>query len=173
MTNQNIISESKKSDPCAVALKNLRNSIENRENEPQKKLNPKIDSQTYIEFVENITSEPSSNTEVLIDRIRELDAAGVKLPQLLTFTLGMIGELGETVDLLKKCIFQGKEYTSEVEKKLLLEAGDVCFYMVQFCVAMGVNFEDLMQLNYEKLSARYPEGHFTIHRSENRKEGDI
>jgi hypothetical protein len=45
--------------------------------------------------------------------------------------------------------------------------------LAQFCIAMDVSFEDLMQGNYEKLSARYPEGHFSVHRSENRKEGDI
>jgi len=38
---------------------------------------------------------------------------------------------------------------------------------------MNVSFEDIMQLNYEKLSARYPEGTFSVYRSENRKDGDI
>lgn len=132
-----------------------------------------INSTEYVDFVQQVTSEPSSNLEVLVGRMRELESEGVDLPHLLTFSLGMIGELGETVDLLKKCVLQGKQYTPDIEKKLLSEVGDLCFYMAQFCIAMNVNFEDLMRMNFEKLSARYPEGHFSVQRSENRKEGDI
>ena len=135
--------------------------------------NQKINSTEYIEFVKRVTSDPSSNVDALVDRIRELDDQGVKLTHLLTFALGMIGELGETVDIIKKCLLQNKPYSSEITNKLLKEAGDVGFYFAQFCIAMGVDFEDLMQCNFEKLSARYPEGHFTVERSENRREGDI
>jgi NTP pyrophosphatase (non-canonical NTP hydrolase) len=133
----------------------------------------KITSVEYVEFVKQVTSKPSSDVEALIDRIRELDNDGAKLTHLLTFSLGMLGELGEVVDLIKKCLLQGREYNSEIENMLLKEAGDLAFYFAQFCIAMGVDFEDLMQGNYEKLSARYPEGHFSTYRSENRKEGDI
>jgi hypothetical protein len=135
--------------------------------------NQKINSTEYIEFVKRVTSEPSSNVDALVDRIRELDDQGVKLTHLLTFALGMIGELGETVDLIKKCLLQNKPYSDEISSKLYREAGDLQFYLAQFCIAMDVDFEDLMQGNFEKLSARYPEGHFSVDRSENRREGDI
>lgn len=133
----------------------------------------KIDSDKYIEFVKQVTSPASSDLETLIGRMRELDDDTVKLTHLLTFALGAMGELGETVDLIKKCLFQNKKLDENIKEKLLLESGDILFYISQFCIALGVNFEDIMQMNYEKLSARYPEGTFSVYRSENRKEGDV
>jgi hypothetical protein len=133
----------------------------------------KIDSQKYIEFVKQVTSPASSNVEVLINRIRVLDSEGTKLTHLLTFALGMMGELGETVDLIKKCLFQNKEFTPELKKRVLLECSDQLWYLAQFCIAMDVSFEELMQMNFEKLSARYPEGTFSVYHSENRKPGDV
>jgi NTP pyrophosphatase (non-canonical NTP hydrolase) len=133
----------------------------------------KITSTEYIEFVKRVTSKPSSDVDALVDRIRELDDQGVKLTHLLTFALGMIGELGETVDLIKKVLFQSKPYSADIVDRLSKEAGDLQFYLAQFCIAMDVDFEDLMQGNFEKLSARYPEGHFSSERSENRADGDI
>lgn len=132
-----------------------------------------ITSTEYINFVQQTTSAASSDVNVLIDRIRELEGDGVKLTHLLTFCLGMIGELGESVDLIKKTILQGKEMTPDLKARILSEGQDLLWYLAQFCIAMDVSFEDLMQGNYEKLSARYPEGHFSVYRSENRKEGDI
>lgn len=133
----------------------------------------KITSTEYIDFVKSVTSKPSCDAEVLIERIRELEGDGVKLTHLLTFALGMIGELGETVDLIKKVVFQSREMTQDVKDKLCKEASDVAFYFAQFCIAMDVDFEDIMQINFDKLSARYPEGHFSVHRSENRRPGDV
>ena len=132
-----------------------------------------IDSQKYIEFVRQTTSPASSDVNVLIDRIKELDNEGVKLTHLLTFALGMMGELGETIDLIKKVVFQNKEMTPEITNRIIGECQDILWYLAQFCIAMNVSFEDLMQGNYEKLSARYPEGHFTVYHSENRKPGDV
>jgi NTP pyrophosphatase (non-canonical NTP hydrolase) len=135
--------------------------------------NQKINSTEYIEFVKRVTSEPSSNVDALVDRIRELDEQGVKLTYLLTFALGASAELGEAVEIIKKCLFQGKKFDEDAKRHLLLECSDSLFYIADLCIAMDVNFEDIMQMNYEKLSARYPEGHFTVERSENRREGDI
>jgi NTP pyrophosphatase (non-canonical NTP hydrolase) len=133
----------------------------------------KINSTQYINFVKKTTSSASSDVDVLIDRIRELDGEGVKLTHLLTFALGMIGELGETVDLIKKVLFQNKPYSDEVKSRIIGECYDQCWYLAQFCIAMDLDFEDLMQGNFEKLSARYPEGHFSVERSENRRPGDV
>lgn len=135
--------------------------------------NQKIDSQKYIEFVKQTTSPASSDVDTLVERIRELDGEGVKLTHLLTFCLGMIGELGETVDLIKKCLLQSREMDESVKSKLKLECSDQCWYLAQFCIAMDISFEEIMQMNYEKLSARYPEGTFSVYRSENRRPGDV
>ena len=133
----------------------------------------KIDSDKYIEFVKQVTSPASSDLETLIGRMRQLDEDGVKLTHLLTGAIGASSELGEAVEIIKKCLFQGRQFTDETKRLLSLEISDVFFYLAQFCIVLGVNFEDIMQVNYEKLSARYPEGTFSVHRSENRKEGDV
>jgi NTP pyrophosphatase (non-canonical NTP hydrolase) len=132
-----------------------------------------IDSQKYIEFVRQTTSKPSSDFSQLITRMNELNDEGVKLTHLLTFALGASAEMGEAVEIIKKCLLQGKPFNDDAKVHLLKECSDCFWYFAQLCIAMNVSFEDIMQLNYEKLSARYPEGTFSVHRSENRKDGDI
>ena len=53
------------------------------------------------------------------------------------------------------------------------ELGDIMWYMAQACMALDTDFDELMQMNVDKLSARYPSGTFDVHYSENRKEGDL
>jgi NTP pyrophosphatase (non-canonical NTP hydrolase) len=133
----------------------------------------RIDSQKYIEFVKQTTSPASSDFSQLIHRMNELNDEGVKLTHLLTFALGASAEMGEAVEIIKKCLLQGKPFNDDAKVHLLKECSDCFWYFAQLCIAMDVSFEDIMQLNYEKLSARYPEGTFSVHRSENRKDGDI
>lgn len=133
----------------------------------------KIDSNKYIEFVRQTTSPASSDFASLLARITELEAQGVELTHLLTFALGASAELGEAVEIIKKCLLQGKPFNDDAKTHLTKELGDVLYYIGQFCIAMNISFEDIMQINYEKLSARYPEGTFSVYRSENRVDGDI
>jgi len=135
--------------------------------------NQKIDSQKYIEFVRQTTSPASSDFAALMARMSELEGEGVELTHLLTFALGASAELGEAVEIIKKCLLQGKPFDENAKIHLTKELGDCLYYIGQFCIAMDTTFEDIMQINYEKLSARYPEGTFSVYRSENRKEGDI
>jgi hypothetical protein len=132
-----------------------------------------IDSNKYIDFVRQTTSPASSDVNSLIDRIKELDGEGVKLAHLLTFALGASAELGETVEIIKKCLLQGKSFNDNAKVHLLRECSDCFWYFAQLCIAMDTTFEEIMQINYEKLSARYPEGTFSVYRSENRVDGDI
>lgn len=132
-----------------------------------------IDSDKYIEFVRQTTSPASSDFTQLLARMTELEAEGVELTHLLTFALGASAELGEAVEIIKKCLLQGKPFNNDAKVHLTKELGDVLYYIGQFCIAMNISFEEIMQINYEKLSARYPEGTFSVYRSENRKDGDI
>lgn len=132
-----------------------------------------IDTKKYIEFVKQTTSPASSDFSALLARMTELEAEGVELTHLLTFALGASAELGEAVEIIKKCLLQGKPFSNDAKVHLTKELGDVLYYIGQFCIAMDISFEDIMQINYEKLSARYPEGTFSVYRSENRKKGDI
>lgn len=132
-----------------------------------------IDSNKYIEFVKQTTSKPSSDLAVLIARLSELELQNCNVSHLLTGALGLSAESGEFVEIVKKCFLQGKPYTEENIIHMKKEAGDCLWYISQICIALNTNFEELMGMNYEKLSARYPEGTFDVFRSENRVEGDL
>lgn len=136
--------------------------------------NKVIDTNKYIEFVRQTTSPASSNFASLLSRMTELEATDdADLPRLLTAALGMTAEAGEFTEVVKKIIMQGKPYNEENVFHMKRELGDICWYLAQACMALDTNFEEVLQMNYEKLSARYPEGTFDVFRSENRVEGDL
>lgn len=133
-----------------------------------------IDTSKYIEFVRQTTSSASSDLGSLLSRIAELEAvSNADVPRLLTAALGMSAEAGEFTEVIKKIILQGKPYNEENIFHLKRELGDICWYLSQAFMALDTNFEEILQMNYEKLSARYPEGTFDVWRSENRVEGDL
>ena len=133
-----------------------------------------IDSDKYIEFVRQTTSPASSDFAQLLARMTELEATyDADVPRLLTAALGMSAECGELVEIIKKILLQGKSYNEDNVIHMKKEAGDVLWYMSQLCIALNTTFEELMEINYQKLSARYPEGTFSVYKSENRAEGDI
>ena len=133
-----------------------------------------IDTNKYIEFVRQTTSPASSDFAQLLSRMTELEANdGADVPRLLTASLGMCAESGEFTEVVKKIILQGKPYTLDNQFHLKRELGDICWYLAQACMALDTNFEEILKMNYEKLSARYPEGAFDVYRSENRVEGDL
>lgn len=132
-----------------------------------------IDTNKYIEFVKQTTSAPSSDLAALLARITELEVNDCNVPHLLTGALGLSAEAGEFVEIVKKILLQGKSYSEENVVHMKKEAGDCLWYISQICIALDTTFEELMQMNYEKLSARYPEGTFDVYSSENRIEGDL
>lgn len=133
-----------------------------------------IDTNKYIEFVRQTTSPASSDLAALLSRITQLEASDdADVPRLLTAALGMSAEAGEFTEVVKKILLQGKPYNSDNVFHLKRELGDICWYLAQACMALDTNFEEVLQMNYEKLSSRYPEGTFDIWRSENRVEGDL
>jgi len=133
-----------------------------------------IDSDKYIEFVRQTTSPASSDFAQLLARMTELEAThDADVPRLLTAALGMSAEAGEFTEVVKKIILQGKPYSEENVFHMKRELGDICWYLAQACMALDTNFREIMEMNYEKLSARYPEGAFDVYRSENRVEGDL
>jgi NTP pyrophosphatase (non-canonical NTP hydrolase) len=135
--------------------------------------NQKIDSNKYIEFVRQTTSPASTNLTDLTSRISELSSQGADVPRLITAAFGMSAESGEFTEVVKKIILQGKPYTEDNVFHMTRELGDICWYLAQACMALGTNFDEILEMNYEKLSARYPEGTFDVYRSENRVEGDL
>jgi NTP pyrophosphatase (non-canonical NTP hydrolase) len=133
-----------------------------------------IDTNKYIEFVRQTTSPASSDFAALVTRMTELEAtADADVPRLVTAALGMSAEAGEFTEVVKKILLQGKPYDLQNQFHLKRELGDICWYLAQACMALDTNFEEVLQMNYEKLSARYPEGSFDVFCSENRVEGDL
>ena len=132
-----------------------------------------IDSNKYIEFVRQTTSPASSEYPKLVERLNELEEQGADVPRLLTAAFGMSAEAGEFTEVVKKIFLQGKPYTEENVFHMKRELGDLCWYLAQACMALDITFEEVLEMNYEKLSARYPEGSFDVYRSENRVEGDL
>ena len=68
--------------------------------------------------------------------------------------------------------FKGKPYNEDNVFHMKRELGDICWYLAQAFMALDTNFDEILDMNIEKLSARYPEGTFNSYYSENRKEGD-
>jgi NTP pyrophosphatase (non-canonical NTP hydrolase) len=133
-----------------------------------------IDTNKYIEFVRQTTSPASSNYADLISRLSQLEVEfDADVPRLMTAALGMTAEAGEFTEVVKKIFLQGKPYNEENVFHLKRELGDICWYLAQACMALDTNFEEVLQMNFDKLSARYPEGTFDVYRSENRVEGDL
>lgn len=132
-----------------------------------------IDTQKYVEFVKQTTSAPSLDYPVLSARLSELEANGANVTQLMTAAFGLTAEAGEFTEIVKKIFLQGKPYTEENVFHMKREIGDIMWYVAQACMALDISLDDVIQMNFEKLSARYPEGAFSIERSENRKEGDL
>ena len=136
--------------------------------------NQKIDSNKYIEFVRQTTSPASAELSYLTTRMNDLQTVyDANVPRLLTAAFGISAEAGEFTEIVKKIILQGKPYDTDNAFHMKRELGDICWYIAQACMALGTNFEEILQMNYEKLSARYPEGTFDVYHSENRVEGDL
>ena len=85
---------------------------------------------------------------------------------LINGVMGLCGESGEAIDLVKKWLAQGHELDRE---KLAKELGDICWYLAETATAIGYDLEDIMAANIEKLKKRYPQG-FEAQRSINRTE---
>ncbi len=85
---------------------------------------------------------------------------------LINGVMGLCGESGEAIDIVKKWLAQGHELDKE---KLAKELGDICWYLAETATALGLSLEDIMTANIEKLKKRYPEG-FDAERSVHREE---
>ena len=125
----------------------------------------------YAEFVDTTTSNESKHYLALVSRLDDLkDIANI--PRLLTASVGMLAESGEFAEISKKIVFQGKEFTNDEKFHMKRELGDILWYWVQGCLALGFSPDEVMEENIRKLEKRYPNG-FDIYRSEVREEGDI
>ncbi len=144
-----------------------------------------IDLNRYSEFVKAVTSQPSNDLTTFMDTLDRLDGnyelfdgemkhgPDVNIPLLITACFGLAAESGEFIEIPKKIIFQGKPLTEENLTHMAKELGDVMWYWINACRALDLDPNEVIQMNIDKLQARYPGGKFDAHYSENRKEGDL
>lgn len=83
--------------------------------------------------------------------------------------LGLSGEVGEFADMIKKWIFHNKTLDITHAKK---ELGDVMWYIAMICESFGWSFDEIMQMNIDKLKKRYPDG-FDTEKANNRSPEDV
>ena len=131
-----------------------------------------VDFDRYTHFVDAVTSTPSKDFKSLIDRLGELDREGANIERLTTASVGLAAESGEFLEIVKKMVFQGKPWNSDNREHLIIELGDVMWYVAQACMALNISFDDVVRGNVKKLEKRYPGGSFSVDKSENRKAGD-
>ena len=123
-----------------------------------------VDFDRYLQFVNAVTSEESKDYESFIARLEDLENEEFPTERLLTAAVGMSAEAGEFTEVIKKMIFQGKPVNEENLFHLKRELGDIMWYVAQACMGLNVSFNEIVEMNVEKLQARYPGGSlmFTI-----------
>jgi len=136
-----------------------------------------------MRFVESVTSKESNDLTTFMNRLDEVDGnwddaaqahgPDVNVPLLLTAAIGMAAETGEFCELPKKIFFQGKPLNTDTLFHMKRELGDIMWYWVNACRALGLDPNDVVEENVRKLEARYPGGEFDSWFSENRKAGDL
>lgn len=146
-----------------------------------------IDLHKYKEFVLEVTSDDSKDLNAFMDRLDRLDtnyeAYGIggamehgpmiNVPLLITGALGLGAESGELQEIVKKMLFQGKPLSADNLFHMKRELGDIMWYWINTCTALGLDPNDVIAENVKKLEARYPGGSFDPYHSENRKAGDL
>ena len=132
-----------------------------------------IDFERYEKFVDAVTSDASTDFVALSDRLVELDEKGANIERLLTAGVGINAEGGEFLEIIKKMIFQGKPFNEDNREHMIIELGDLMWYVTQACMALEVPFDEVIARNVKKLEKRYPGGAFDVYYSENRAEGDL
>jgi len=135
----------------------------------------KVDLNKYKEFVQEVTSKESNQLSEMFYAVKDLETKNPKINMslLLTGGIGLSSETGEFNEIVKKCIFQGKPLNDETVFHAKRELGDIMWYWISSCRALGLDPNEVIEENVNKLKARYPGGEFDVHYSENRQKGDL
>ena len=136
-----------------------------------------IDLKKYQEFVREVTSNESLSSMQMYNRIVDIETTEskmkVNMAQLMTGAIGISAEGGEFMEIVKKCVFQGKPMDEDTQFHAMRELGDIMWYWVNAVNAIGEDPNEVIAENVRKLEARYPGGKFDAFYSENRKDGDL
>ena len=132
-----------------------------------------VDLNKYKDFVEKVTSDQSNDITKATEAMYNLESSGVNISLLLTGAVGMSAEGGEFMEIVKKCIFQGKPLDEDTQFHAKRELGDIMWYWINSCRALNLDPNEVVAENVRKLESRYPGGSFDVYYSENRKDGDL
>ena len=128
----------------------------------------KIDLNKYQDFVEEVTSDESNNSDEMARAIMRLTVQSpndVNVSLLLTGAVGISAEGGEFMEIVKKCIFQGKPLDEDAQFHAKRELGDIIWYWIQGCRALNADPNEIISMNIDKLESRYPGGKFDAYYS--------
>ena len=131
-----------------------------------------VDLDKYLNFVDGVTSDPSKDYQSFIESLNNLNGEGANINRLATAAVGLSAESGEFLEIIKKMVFQGKPYNADNREHLIIELGDVMWYVAQACISLDISFDEVLETNIKKLGKRYPAGTFDEFFSENRAAND-
>ena len=103
----------------------------------------------YAKFVDHTTSVESKDYVALLDRMWILEDSA-NLPRLLTAVIGMQSETGEFAEIVKKCVFQGKDLDDASKYHLMRELGDIIWYWSQGVMSLGYSPSQVIEENIKK-----------------------
>lgn len=138
-----------------------------------------VDLNQYEDFVAQVTSNESNQLKTMVAKLYDLNTVSethglpLNISLLITSGIGLSSECGEFNEIVKKMIFQGKPFNEDVRFHLKRELGDIIFYWTNACRSLGLDPNDVIAENVNKLKSRYPGGKFDPFYSENRQLGDL
>ena len=163
--NENTMKKCKEHEDISeilIANCNIVNELKNVVNELSNAITEFVDS------VEEWINQTESYTDLALKTLNK-DVFEQK-DLILNASLGLSGEVGEVNDIIKKYMYHGHKLDDDTKEKIILELGDVCWYVALMAWAIDkTKFEDVLNKNITKLEKRY-HGEFTTEKSVNRKE---
>ena len=146
-----------------------------------------IDLNKYTEFVKDLTAKPWNDLTEFHNSLDRLDGnyemfAGedtmrhgpdLNVPLLIGASMGLCGEAGEFSEIVKKTVFHGKLFDEAARLHAIKELGDIIFYWINACRSLGVDPNEVIQTNVEKLQNRHPNGVFDATYQTDRTASDV
>lgn len=163
--NENAMKKCKEDDDILAILIANRDNINELKNSMNELSNAILE---FGDFFEEWIKQTESYTDLALKTLNK-DVFEQK-DLILNASLGLSGEVGEVNDIIKKYMYHGHKLDDDTKEKIILELGDVCWYVALMAWAIDkTKFEDVLNKNIAKLEKRY-HGEFTTEKSVNRKE---
>ena len=163
--NENTMKKGKEDEDILATLIANRDNINELKNAMNELSNAIME---FGDFLEEWIKQTESYTDLALKTLNK-DVFEQK-DLILNASLGLSGEVGEVNDIIKKYMYHGHKLDDDTKEKIILELGDVCWYVALMAWAIDkTKFEDVLNKNIEKLEKRY-HGEFSTEKSVNRKE---